>query len=138
MLFMNKFWNKTKGDNGLYYNDYVEKDEEFLEVKCEIIGIAKNTIYSDKNKTFESLPYEVLSLKNTSYEKIIDFLPYNVTGHRLPENFGSDIILLKKVLMAPLESIDKVRMELSNLKISLKNETENNRTLIEQLREWGH
>ena len=40
--------------------------------------------------------------------------------------------------MDQLESIDKVRMELSNLKISLKNETENNRTLIEQLREWGH
>ena len=55
MLFMNKFWNKTKGDDGLYYNDYVEKDEEFLEVKCEIIGIAKNTIYSDKNKTREDI-----------------------------------------------------------------------------------
>ena len=55
MLFMNQFWNRTKGDDGVYYNDYVEKDEEFLEVKCEIIGIAKNTIYSDKNKTRENI-----------------------------------------------------------------------------------
>ena len=129
--------NDTESNNQILFGVFTHNETKENNIKM-INFNSKFYYYSDKNKTFESLPYEVLSLKNTSYEKIIDFLPYNVTGHRLPENFGSDIILLKKVLMDQLESIDKVRMELSNLKISLKNETENNRTLIEQLREWGH
>lgn len=129
--------NDTENNNPIVFGVFTHNETKENNIKM-INFNSKIYYYNEKNKTFDSLPYEVLSLKNTSYEKIIDFLPYSLTGHQIKEDFRSDVLLLKKVIKGQMDYIEKVKTELSNLKVSLKNETENNRTLIEQLREWGH
>ena len=114
--------NQTLGENGV-----------------KAINFNSKFYYYNKAKNiFDSIPYETLNLKETTYDKIINFLPNKVSGGQLSENFGSDALFLKSILQTQMDSIEKeLKDALTEQKISLKKELDNYSQIYKQYKQYN-
>ena len=114
--------NQTLGENGV-----------------KAINFNSKFYYYNKAKNiFDSIPYETLNLKETTYDKIINFLPNKVSGGQLSENFGSDALFLKSILQTQMDSIEKeLKNALTEQKISLKKELDNYSQIYKQYKQYN-